>query len=135
MKIKIIHILNHVNTDSLLISFWNTVIEKIQAWKRQTRAWVTCAKPSRQNKNPGVSYTFIRSLLRQHYPKYISDVVSKILKKKNTIIRSFVWIWDLGLQIFIIAYFSRVNKVIRWLSYGFLSVKSKQTNKQNKLKK
>ena len=101
--------MNHFNTDSLLISFWNTVIEKIQAWKRQTRAWVTCAKPSRQNKNPGVSYTFIRSLLRQHYPKYISDVVSKILKKKNTIIRSFVWIWDLGLQIFIIAYFSHVS--------------------------
>ena len=83
MKIKIIHILNHVNTDSLLISFWNTVIEKIQAWKRQTRAWVTCAKPSRQNKNPGVSYTFIRSLLKQHYPKYINDVVSKILKEKK----------------------------------------------------
>ena len=35
-------------------------------------------------------------LLLQNYPKYISDVVSKILEeKKNTIIRCFVWIRDI----------------------------------------
>ena len=33
--------------------------------------------------------------LKQNYAKYISDVVSKILEEKNTIIRCFVWICDL----------------------------------------
>ena len=33
--------------------------------------------------------------LKQNYPKYIRDVVSKILEGKNTFIRCFVWICDL----------------------------------------
>ena len=64
-------------------------------WK-QTSGLVTCATPSRRNPDPGVPHTFSRRFLKQNYPKYISDVVSKILKeKKNTIIRCFVWIYDL----------------------------------------
>ena len=62
---------------------------------RQTSGWVTCAKPSRRNTDPGVSHTFSRRFSKQNYPKQISDVVSKILEKKNTIIRCFVWICDL----------------------------------------
>ena len=49
---------------------------------RQTCGWVTCAKPSRQNTHPGVSHTFSRRFLNQNHPKYISDVVSKILEEK-----------------------------------------------------
>ena len=61
---------------------------------RQTSGWVTCAKLSR-NTDPRVSHTFSRLCLKQNYAKYISDVLSKILGKKNTIIRCFVWICDL----------------------------------------
>ena len=46
--------------------------------------------------DPGVPYTFSpRFFLKQNYPKYISDVVSKIREEKNTVIRCFVWICDL----------------------------------------
>ena len=36
---------------------------------RQTSGWVTCAKPSRRNTDPGVSHTFSRRFLKQNYPK------------------------------------------------------------------
>ena len=62
---------------------------------RQTSGWVTCAKPSRRNTYPGVSDTLSPCFLKQNYPKYVSDVASKILEKKKTIIRCFVWICDL----------------------------------------
>ena len=62
---------------------------------RQTSGWVTCAKPSRRNTDPGVSHTFSRGFSKQNYTKYIGDVVSKIIEKKATIIRCFVWICDL----------------------------------------
>ena len=62
---------------------------------RQTSGWVTCAKLSKRNTDPGVFHTFSRRFSKQNYTKYISDVVSKILEKKATIIRCFVWICDL----------------------------------------
>ena len=49
----------------------------------KTSGWVTCAKPSRRNTDPGVPHTFSRRFLKQNYPKYISDVVSKILEEKK----------------------------------------------------
>ena len=65
---------------------------------RQTSGWVTCAKPSRRN-NQTLNRVFLTHLvgvfLKQNYPKYISDVVSKILEEIKTIIRCFVWICDL----------------------------------------
>ena len=96
-KKKPINIFNHVNTDWLIISLLNTVIEKkIEACEnrmwRQTSGWVTCAKPSRRNTGPSVSHTFSRRFSKQNYPKYISDVVSK---RKTQIIRCFVWICKL----------------------------------------
>ena len=50
---------------------------------RQTSGWETCAKLSRRNTDPRVSHTFSRRFLKQNYPKYISDVLSKILEKKE----------------------------------------------------
>ena len=50
---------------------------------RQTSGWVTCAKPSRRNTDPRVSHTFSRRFLKQNYPEYIIDVLSKILEKKE----------------------------------------------------
>ena len=51
--------------------------------RRQTSGWATCAKPSRRNTDPGVSNTKGVRFLKQNYPKYISDVASKILEKKK----------------------------------------------------
>ena len=34
--------------------------------------------------DPGFSHTFSRPFLKQNYPKYISDIVSKILEKIKT---------------------------------------------------
>ena len=48
----------------------------------QTHDWVTYAKPSRRSTDPDVS-TFSWRFLKQNYTKYISSVVSKILKKKK----------------------------------------------------
>lgn len=48
----------------------------------QTHDWVTYAKPSRRSTDPDVS-TFSWRSLTQNYTKYISSVVSKILKKKK----------------------------------------------------
>ena len=59
----------------------------------QTHDWVTYAKPSRRSTDPDVS-TFSWRSLRQNYTKYISSVVSKILKKKKMIIQSLVCICD-----------------------------------------
>ena len=50
---------------------------------RQTNGCVTCAKPSRRNTHPGVSNTLSPRFLKQNYPKYISDVASKILGKEK----------------------------------------------------
>ena len=61
---------------------------------RQTSGWVTCAKPSRQNTDPGVSHTFSRRFLNQNYPKYISDVVSKILEEKNNYQMFYLNLWS-----------------------------------------
>ena len=40
-------------------------------------------KAVKRNTDPGVSHTFSWRFLKQSYPKYISDVVSKILEKKK----------------------------------------------------
>lgn len=111
---KIIHILNHVNTDCLLISLWNTIIEvKTDAWLGN----LCKAIKTKTKQNPGVSYTFIRGLFKQHYPKYISYVVSMILKKKkpqlSDLLSEFVIFLQLDvlwwkLKIFI-AYFCHVS--------------------------
>ena len=50
---------------------------------RQTSDWVTCAKPSRLNTDPGVSNTLSPRFLKQNYLKYISNVASKILGEKT----------------------------------------------------
>ena len=93
------NIFNHVNTDWLIISLLNTFTEKKSLENRMwrwTSGCVTCGKPSwRRNTDPDVSHTFTRRFSKQNYPKYISDVVSKITEKKNAIIRCFVWICDL----------------------------------------
>ena len=69
---------------------------------RQTRRWVTCAKPSREtDTDPG------------NYPKYIRDVLSKIFKKKiqlSALLSEFVIMLKLGflwwkLNIFIVIFF------------------------------
>ena len=70
----------HHQSATKLDSMMNYSLEN-RIW-RQTSGWVTCAKPSRQYTDPGVSYTFSRRFLNQNYPKYISDVVSKILEEK-----------------------------------------------------
>ena len=63
--------------------------------------WVTSAKLSRRNTDPGVSRTFSWIFFKQNYPKYISDIVSKILKKKKTqlsdVLSEFVIFLKLGL--------------------------------------
>ena len=53
---------------------------------RQKSGWVTCAKPSRRNTDPGVSHTFSRRFWKQNYPKYVSDAMlyRKFLRKKKT---------------------------------------------------
>ena len=56
---------------------------------RLTIGWVTRAKPSRQNTVPGVSHTFSRRFSNQNYPKYISDVVSKIIEEKKQLSNGF----------------------------------------------
>ena len=61
---------------------------------RQTSGWVTCAKPSRQNTDPGVSHTFSQRFLNQNYPKYISDVVSKILEEKKNYQMFYLNLWS-----------------------------------------
>ena len=64
LRKKNTNIFNHVNTEWLIISLLNTVIEKNynlenRMWT-QTSGWVICAKPSRRNTEPGVSHTFSR---------------------------------------------------------------------------
>ena len=54
----------------------------------------------RQTSGQTLTLVFLTHLvgvfLNQNYPKYISDVLSKIhAKKQNTILRCFVWICDL----------------------------------------
>ena len=61
---------------------------------RQTSAWVTCAKTSRQNTDPDVSHTFSRRFLNQNYPKYTSDIVSKILEEKNNYQMFYLNLWS-----------------------------------------
>ena len=97
-KNKNTNIFNHISTDWLIISLLNTVIEnnyglENRMW-RQTNGWVTCAKPSRQNTDPGVSHTFSRRFLNQNYPKYISDVVSKILEEKKNYQMFYLNLWS-----------------------------------------
>ena len=97
-KNKNTNIFNHISTDWLIISLLNTVIEnnyglENRMW-RQTNGWVTCAKPSRQNTDPGVSHTFSRRFLNQNYPKYISDVVSNILEEKNNYQMFYLNLWS-----------------------------------------
>ena len=62
-------------------------------WK-QTSAWVTCAKTSRQNTDPDVSHTFSWRFLNQNYPRYISDIVSKILEEKNNYQMFYLNLWS-----------------------------------------
>ena len=130
MKIKIIHIFNLVNTDCLIfpVKYRHRKNPGFENWQwRQTRGWVTCAKSSRRNTHPGVSHTFIRRLLKQNYPKYISEVVSKILKKKtqlSDLLSEFVIFLKLGflwwkLKIFIANFFSCFTKP--WRIFSMLS--------------
>ena len=74
---------NHVNTDWLIISLLNTVREKkLQLGKQnmKTNEWLGNLWPR--------CFSRIKSaFLSQNYPKYISDVVSKILEEKKTIIK------------------------------------------------
>ena len=95
---------------------------------RQTNGWVTCAKPSRRNTKPRVSHTFSRRFLKQNYPKYVSDVLSKILEKKRTqlsdVLSEFVIFLKLGLlwwklKIFI-ANFSHIAPKRFWRSFSML---------------
>ena len=95
---------------------------------RQTNGWVTCAKPSRRNTEPRVSHTFSRRFLKQNYPKYVSDVLSKILEKKRTqlsdVLSEFVIFLKLGvlwwkLKIFI-ANFSHIAPKRFWRSFSML---------------
>ena len=92
-------------TDYVIISLLNTVIEKKiklgkQNARRQMSGWVSCAKTSRRNTDPGVSRTF-SLIFFPNYSKYISDVVSKILEKKKTqlsdVLSEFVIFLKLGL--------------------------------------
>ena len=65
--------------------------KKLKLGKQNMSGWVTCAEPSRRNTYPGVCNTLSLRFLNQNYPKYMSDVLSKIHEKKqNTIIRCFV---------------------------------------------
>ena len=93
----------------------------------KTSGWVTCAKPSRRNTDPGVPHTFSRRFLKQNYPKYISDVVSKILEEKkqlSNVLSEFVIFLKLGflwwkLKIFI-ANFSHVSPNRFWRIFSML---------------
>ena len=85
--LKIIHIFNHLNTDCST-SLWNTVIEKIQAWKTvnvKTDAWLgNLSKTIKTKQKPRCflnhSEYFKTKLPRRH----ISKVVSKILTAVTT---------------------------------------------------
>ena len=57
---------------------------------RQAGGWVTCAKPSRRNTDPGVSNTLSPRFLKQNYLKYISNV-----GEKTQLSDASVWICDL----------------------------------------
>ena len=63
---KITNIFNYLNTDWLIISLLNTDVKKNYSlenrMRRQTSGWVTCAKRSRRNTDPGVSHTFSRCI-------------------------------------------------------------------------
>ena len=65
-KNKITNIFNYLNTDWLIISLLNTDVKKNYSlenrMRRQTSGWVTCAKRSRRNTDPGVSHTFSRCI-------------------------------------------------------------------------
>ena len=89
-------IFNHVNTDWLIISLLNTVIEKNyslenRVW-RQTSGWVTCAKPSRRNTDLGVSHTFSWRFQAKTTQNTLAMLYWKFLRKKKTIIKCFIWI-------------------------------------------
>ena len=98
-KKSIINIFNHVFTDWVIISLLNTYVEKIlklgnRMW-RQTSDWVTCAKPSKRNTDPDVSHTFSRRFSNKTTQNALAMLYRKFLRKKNIIIRCFVWICDL----------------------------------------
>ena len=98
-KKSIINIFNHVFTDWVIISLLNTYVEKIlklgnRMW-RQTSDWVTCAKPSKRNTDPDVSHTFSRRFSNKTTQNALAMLYRKFLRKKNIIIRCFVWIYDL----------------------------------------
>ena len=117
----------HHQSATKLDSMMNYSLEN-RIW-RQTSGWVTCAKPSRQYTDPGVSYTFSRRFLNQNYPKYISDVVSKILVEKIksnyqmfylNLWSSRNWVsWWWKLKIFI-ANFSHVSPNWFWRIFSML---------------
>ena len=98
-KKSIINIFNHVFTDWVIISLLNTYVEKIlklgnRMW-RQTSDWVTCAKPSKRNTDPDVSHTFRQRFSNKTTQNALAMLYRKFLRKKNIIIRCFVWICDL----------------------------------------
>ena len=57
----------HHQSATKLDSMMNYSLEN-RIW-RQTSGWVTCAKPSRQYTDPGVSYTFSRRFFKPKLPK------------------------------------------------------------------
>ena len=76
---KSVIVFNHVNTDWLIISLLNTVIEKkFKAWKMKTNKWLgNLCRAVKTKHLPGVSDTLSRRFLNQNYPKYTNDVISK----------------------------------------------------------
>ena len=61
---------------------------------RQTSDWVTCAKPSKRNTDSDVSHTFSWRFLNKTTQNALAMLYREFLKKKNIIIRFFVWICD-----------------------------------------
>ena len=86
----ITNISNHVNTDWLIISLLNTVVEKKLKLGKQnveTDEWLGNLCKALKTKHCTLTQVFLTHLvgvfLKQNYPKYISDVVSKILEEKK----------------------------------------------------
>ena len=60
-------------------------------WRQKWLGNLCKVKPSRRNTDPRVYHRFSRRFLRQNYPKYISDILSKILEKKEQIFCLNLW--------------------------------------------
>ena len=116
-KNKITNIFNYLNTDWLIISLLNTDVKKNYSlenrMRRQTSGWVTCAKRSRRNTDPGVSHTFSRCIENSWRKKKLSNVLSEFVVYLKL---GFLW-WKL--KIFI-ANFSHVSPNRFWQIFSML---------------